>query len=312
MSETGIQKQLAKGVPVDPETSIQGLLELCLKKFKPLNEPKVVISSRTDQGVHALKTTVHVDLEKPNESIYHPQWLMHGLNSTFEKLNADIRIQKIQIVPEEFHARFSAKSRTYLYRFAVRRKDSDLTLDSGLGFSSPIPMSEWRRCYFVQKPEFDASLLPEVTRLFVGIHDFRTFMGRPNQQPKDKDTVKEILQLEITPGSPLLPVNIELLSQHYEYWNVICKGRSFLYRQVRRIVGVLIAVGLGKLQVTDVQRMIDEPSPSSWSNGAAVTPAYGLYLLDVEYDPVDLVVQDAVCNGEDEAKIETSADKSHP
>jgi tRNA U38,U39,U40 pseudouridine synthase TruA len=56
---------------------------------------------------------------------------------------------------------------------------------------------------------------------------------------------------------------------------------------------VLIAVAQRKLQVTDVQIMLNDPSPNSWTSAAAVAPAHGLYLIDVEYDLADIIVNDA-------------------
>lgn len=60
------------------------------------------------------------------------------------------------------------------------------------------------------------------------------------------------------------------------------------FKQVRRIVGALVAVAQGKLQVSDVHCMIEEPSPNKWTPVATVAPAYGLYLLNVKYDLADL------------------------
>ena len=89
--------------------------------------------------------------------------------------------------------------------------------------------------FVFRKPEFDTSNFEEVTNLLLGTHDFRTFMGRPAQQPANKETVRTILKLEVRQCKPFFSSNIDCAVEHYEFWEVLCQGKSFLYRQVRHL-----------------------------------------------------------------------------
>lgn len=282
-----VQKQIVNKDPtlLDPD-SVQGILEICSKRFKPQNEPQVYVSSRTDQGVHALCSSAHVDLIKRNGKPYDPECLAVGYNKYMTSNKIDLRVQSVKIVPDSFHARFSAKSRTYLYRLAVRKPDAP-----PINKLAEIPFGDWNRCYFIRKaPQFDVSLLQTAAHLFPGTRDFRTFMNN-NKTADDINTVKDMYKLDVVPGKALLSAEYSPSCSHYDYWDVICHGRSFLYRQVRRIVGALIAVASGHISLEEVKIMLDRPSKDSWNNKIRVVPPFGLYLIDVEYDPQDLVME---------------------
>ncbi|KAJ9575751.1 hypothetical protein L9F63_007397 [Diploptera punctata] len=280
-----VQKQIVNAEPnkLDPN-SVQGIIEICSKKFNPENEPYVYVSSRTDQGVHALRSSAHIDLVRRNGRIYEPQSLLAGFNKYFTSKDIDLRIQSIKIVPDSFHARFNAKSRKYLYRLAVRKPDAPSEVE--------IPFAEWKRCHFVDVPQFDVSLMESAARLFPGSRDFRTFTNN-NRCKEDMNTVKDMYKLDVVPGRPLLNSEYSPNCSHYDYWDIICHGRSFLYRQVRRIVGTLIAVASGSISIEEVKYMLNTPSKDSWNNCIGVVPPFGLYLLDVEYDPQDMEMQNS-------------------
>lgn len=80
--------------------------------------------------------------------------------------------------------------------------------------------------------KFDVSLLKDAAALFPGTRDFRTFMGCGARIPSDISTVKELYRLDITPGTPLLGAQYSSSCSHYNFWDITCKARSFLYRQV--------------------------------------------------------------------------------
>lgn len=97
---------------------------------------------RTDSGVHAFNTTVHVDLQRRTGN-YEPLEITHQLNSFFRKNTLPIHVLKTQAVPPTFHCRFSAINRTYLYRFAIVRADFRQ------GYFVNFPVEENKRCFFV-------------------------------------------------------------------------------------------------------------------------------------------------------------------
>uniref|UniRef100_A0A146M7L6 tRNA pseudouridine synthase n=1 Tax=Lygus hesperus TaxID=30085 RepID=A0A146M7L6_LYGHE len=281
----GSQKQFNKGIPVCPTETVQSLLEFGLSQLKPINQPVVYPASRTDQGVHALCTAAHVDLVFFNDhSIYS---IIKLLNTFFTKHDFDIRVLSVREVPNSFSARHSVLRKKYLYRFAVVNSHAlpELPIKKNV---LPIPILEKDRCYFVPRSEFDAESAAEAASLFVGSKDFRAFMGRPSHQPNDIRTERSIESCELRKGLPLLSTPE---SSCFDFYEVACSGKSFLYRQVRRTVGVLIAVGLGRLTLDDVRGMFENPSKDSWNAKAVVVPGHGLYLTSVEYKEEDLFVE---------------------
>lgn len=83
--------------------------------------------------------------------------------------------------------------------------------------------------------------------------------------------------------------NAERANSTYDYWNINITGRSFVYRQVRRIVGVLLAIGMGRLRQRDAYEMLTVPSSNSWMPQASAAPAFGLYLVKVAYDETEKI-----------------------
>jgi tRNA pseudouridine(38-40) synthase len=208
------------------------------------------------------------------------------LNRSFYNRNIPIRIIETIHVPETFHARFNAKSRTYLYRLAIAKKEANLK------YIAPIPIEEIQRCYFIQNPKFDVDKLKHLSQKFVGKHDFRTFMSLSKgnrQQEHPSFAVRYITQIEVTQGVALTTAfNQYISNDFYDFWNITIKGRSFLYKQVRRIVGTLIAASLNNITEKDVHEMLTIPNSNSWLTKVNVAPAYALYLCKVEYDENDL------------------------
>ncbi|XP_046389859.1 tRNA pseudouridine synthase-like 1 isoform X2 [Ischnura elegans] len=285
----GVQKKidLEDKLKPDPE-SVQGILEIALKRFQPINCPSVFISSRTDKGVHGLENAAHVDFEHPQgDSPSWPEFMIHGLNRYFCKAHADLRIKNILPVPDTFHSRFNAKSRTYLYRIAVQK--SSWSQDFSHEYNIKIPMGEWKRCCMIGDPNFDIDKVKEAASYFVGLKDFLTFTGRGNKLPEGYSTVRRINSLTISPGQPLINSIYDPTNHMYDFWDVVVNAKSFNYRQVRRMVAVLIAVAQNKIEVTEVKNMIEDPSNYGWNPKACTAPPYGLYLLKVEYDPKDLI-----------------------
>lgn len=244
---------------------------------------------QADRGVHALRSSAHVDLERVSGLQYDPAHLTIAYNQYLTKTNLELRVQRVHVVPETFHARRNVKSRTYLYRLAVRNPDAP-PIGKNTAYMAEVPFIEWNRCHFIQKVgEFDVSRLKAAAALFPGTRDFRTFMGSKSKMPSDINTVKEMYRLDVTPGTPLLGAECSS-SSYYTFWNITCQAKSFLYRQVRRMVGALISVAAGHTSVEDIRYMLENPSVHSWNNRIIVVPPYGLYLTDVEYDPLEMAM----------------------
>ncbi|XP_052894776.1 tRNA pseudouridine synthase-like 1 isoform X1 [Anopheles moucheti] len=289
----GIQRKIDKTVGQfkDPHT-VQGVIEEALLKLRPVNEPLLKLSSRTDTGVHALHNTVHVDLQRPNGKPYDTHRITTTLNRAFEKDAQSLRILSTVHVPHTFHARLCAKSRTYLYRVAVLKRKYACDSTRQHPHARFIPIEEHDRCYFLGHPRFDIVTFATVAKMFEGMHDFRTFMavakGNPRQQ-EAMHSLRRIDQITVERGQNMTAVfNREQTEQFYDFWDVRIRGRSFLYRQVRRMVGAWVAAAEGRIDERDIYRMLTVPSQNSWCSNVFVAPAYALYLCHVEYDPNDL------------------------
>lgn len=155
---------------------------------------------------------------------------------------------------------------------------------SSVALEQFMPVAEIGKLYLV-RPPFDAEQLEPICRLLEGVHDFASFANTQSKGSFPRETLREINSVTVTPGRPLLDPSQDPLYSQLQFWDVNVHGRSFLYRQVRRTVGVLVGVAQGRLSVQDVQHMLDHPSQRNWKTKAQVAPPDGLFLLDVEYPP---------------------------
>ncbi|XP_037934967.1 tRNA pseudouridine synthase-like 1 [Teleopsis dalmanni] len=294
----GIQKTInrAEEQLVDVK-SVQGCIDLALNVLRPANKVETVLSSRTDKGVHALHSTLHVDLQKYGTKTYDPTTITGVLNRTLHKQKLQIRVIKTERVPDTFHCRYNALGRTYLYRIAVLRKKSDgSNCIDNRAFEEFIPIEEIDRCYFIQKYPFDIERCRSVARMFEGMHDFRTFTSTNREDNPSfrhpRFTVRRIEKISIKPGKTLaIGVNTALAQDLYDFWDIEIKGKSFLYKQVRRIVGALVAIGVGRIDEKSIYEMLTIPSKHSWDSRITLAPAYGLYLSKIHYNENDKYIE---------------------
>lgn len=225
----------------DPHPTVQLSLETALKKIfgRPIH---VAGSGRTDRGVHALGQVASCALP-PSHS---PETLLRALNF---HLPPGVRVLSVQKAKPGFHARFSAKGKTYLYRMV----------------NAPfLPPMEIGRAWHVPRP-LDLKAVRQAARLFQGKHDFASFTSNPGYERES--TVRRLRSIRITrkPGSVL---------------ELSFDGDGFLYRMVRNLVGALVKVGHGRLSVADLKKIL---LARSRSTAPPTAPAEGLYLLKVRY-----------------------------
>ncbi len=198
-------------------------------------------AGRTDAGVHALGQVVHLDLEKETTA----DTLRDAVN--FHLKPRPVAVLDAEAVTEDFHARFSARERRYLYRIVNRR--APLALERG-------------RAWWVPKP-LDAAAMHAAAQVLVGQHDFTSFRASECQA---KSPVKTLDALEVT----RLGSDIE----------VRARARSFLHHQVRNLVGTLRLVGEGKWTAVQVAAALKARDRAA---AGPTAPAEGLYLTDVIY-----------------------------
>ena len=215
-------------------------LELMKAIKKMLNvDVKIYPSGRTDRYVHAKGQVIHFDLEKHLT----PLQLKRGINTY---LNEDIHIIDVEEVDENFHARFSAKSKEYRYYINTNELD-------------PIT-----RNYSANIYNLDYDKMNDAIKLFIGTHDFKGFASA--QIDKRKDTVKTIFDAKINK-----------LDNYLEF---IFIGTGFLKYQVRRMMGLLIEIGRGKETKEKILEVFDKKDPKI---SHKIAEGKGLFLYKVNY-----------------------------
>lgn len=225
------------------QPSVQEAIEAAAFQFCG-EQVKIVGAGRTDSGVHATAQVAHIDLPKDYEAFH----VMQGINFyLFSQEGNRVAILAAQQVDEEFHARFSAVRRRYLYRIINRR--ARLGLEAGHAWHVIEPLDEL--------------LMQEAADHLVGTHDFTSFR---DTQCQAKSPIKTLEELKIT------RVGNEL--------RVTAAARSFLHHQVRIMVGTLSLAGKGKWTPTDVKLALEARCRTK---GGLTAPPDGLYLTAVEY-----------------------------
>jgi tRNA pseudouridine38-40 synthase len=198
-------------------------------------------AGRTDAGVHALGQVAHVDIAKEID----PQRLMAAIN--FHVRPHPVSVIECSIAVGDFHARFSAVGRAYLYRIVNRR--APLAIDRGHAWLVRVPL--------------DSDAMHAAAQHLVGKHDFTTFRASLCQA---KSPVKSLERLDVM--------------RQGEEIQIVAEARSFLHHQVRNMVGTLRLVGEGKWSGDDVTRALNARDRKE---GGPTAPPDGLYLTRVVY-----------------------------
>ncbi|SFE39194.1 tRNA pseudouridine(38-40) synthase TruA [Roseivivax sediminis] len=228
----------------DDVPSVQGALEAALARLEP-DVPRIAAAGRTDAGVHARGQVCHCDMAKD----WAPFTLMNALNHHLKP--APVAVVAAAEVAGDWHARFSARERRYLYRVLNRR--ARVTLEAG---------QVWQ----VQRA-LDVEAMRAGAAYLVGRHDFTTFRSSICQA---KSPVKTLDRLEVDA--------VETAAGH-EIRFSLC-ARSFLHNQVRSFVGTLERVGCGAWAPEDVGRALEARDRAACG---PVAPPQGLYLTGVGY-----------------------------
>jgi tRNA pseudouridine38-40 synthase len=227
--------QAQEGLP-----SVQEAVERAVKAFCG-QELRLQAAGRTDTGVHATGQVVHVDLDKawPAETV------RNALNAHL--INEAVVVLDAQVAEGDWHARFSATERRYLYRILNRWAPPGL--DRG-------------RVWHVKKP-LDADAMHHAAQALVGHHDFTTFRD-----------------LQCQAKSPMKTLDVARVSRVGEEVHLEFASRSFLHRQVRSMTGTLAEVGIGRWSASDVKAALEAKDRTACG---PVAPAEGLYLTGVRY-----------------------------
>ncbi|MCS5708911.1 tRNA pseudouridine(38-40) synthase TruA [Candidatus Berkiella cookevillensis] len=220
--------------------TIQSELEAALFKMTGV-ATNAVPAGRTDKGVHALNQVVHFDTEKERSEYV---WL-NGLNA---HLPSDIKVQWVQKVASDFHARFSAFERHYRYLILNKK------------VSSPIFQN-----YLAWYPfALDVQKMQEAALSLIGQHDFSAFRGSHCQA-----------------HTPIRTMNQITLLQKNNIIQLDIKANAFLHHMVRNIVGTLVVIGANKQPPVWMKEVLESLDRKQ---AGMTAPAHGLYFFDVRYD----------------------------
>ena len=198
-------------------------------------------AGRTDAGVHALGQVAHVDLSG--------EWPAHKLRAglNFHLRPNPVAVRAAAAVADDFHARFSAVKRHYLYR--ILNRPAPPALERGRVWHVPVGL--------------DAAIMHEAAQALVGRHDFTTFRASQCQAE-----------------SPVKTLDAISVSRAGEEVHIRCSARSFLHNQVRSIAGSLKLVGAGKWTAGDLRAALEACDRAACG---PVAPPEGLYLMRVDY-----------------------------
>lgn len=204
-------------------------------------------AGRTDAGVHALAMTAHVDIEKQITA----SRLLDGLNAKLRP--QPVAILGAQVVPDDWHARFSCIGRRYIYRIVNRR--APLALDAGRAWRVPVVLH--------------ADVMHKAAQVLVGRHDFTTFRSAHCQAE-----------------SPVRTLDKLTVRREGDVIEVEAAARSFLHHQVRSMVGCLQLVGRGKWSKADLRDALEARDRTALGFNA---PPDGLYFVEAVYEPPTIV-----------------------
>lgn len=198
-------------------------------------------AGRTDAGVHALAMRAHVDIEKPFAAFR----LMEALNALMRP--QPVAVLACEVVPDDWHARFSCLGRSYLYRIVNRR--APLTLDAGKAWAVA--------------QDLDADAMHRAAQSLVGRHDFTTFRS-----------------VHCQAQSPLKTLDTLDVRRESDVVTITTSARSYLHHQVRSMVGCLALVGMGRWREEQVAEALAARDRTALGLNA---PPQGLYFTGARY-----------------------------
>lgn len=232
--------------------TVQAELETALRRITGA-ETRIAGAGRTDAGVHATGQVATFT----TTSDLSTRRLLGALNAVLPK---DVAVRRVIEVQSGFHARFSARSRSYVYRV----------------WNDEAPTAIWRRCCHQRWQKLDVDAMQRAASAIVGRHDFASFAGSPGKASSYCTTVREVTSAEWTRSGAFVDFAIT--------------ANAFLPHMVRNLVGTFLLVGEGKL---DAEEMATILAARDRRLAGPTAPARGLCLTTVEYAPSAFSIQPA-------------------
>ena len=228
------------GWQIQPDQpTVQGVLENALSRVAD-HPVQVQCAGRTDAGVHATAQVVHFDSDAPR-TLW--SWVL-GANANLPR---EVSVNWARVVPDDFHARFSARSRSYRYLLLNRPTRAGLDAD---------------RVAWLHRP-LDVNTMHAAAQQLLGEHDFSAFRAQGCQA---KSPVRTLHRLDVSRADDLVTFEV--------------RANAFLHHMVRNLVGSLCQVGIGERDAGWLRAVLDGRDRTE---AAATASASGLYLIGVEY-----------------------------
>ena len=237
------------GWQIQPDgKTVQGEIMRALARMCKIN---IILhgAGRTDSGVHATGQVAHFDLpdDAPTGTTFSEEKMREALNYFIGK--QDISILKAEKVSQDFHARYSATERAYIYRICNR--------EAPLTFNKDV-------VWYTGGNKMDADKMHEAAQHLVGTHDFTAFR-----------------HYDATHQNPIRTLEYLNVTESGDEIHITCGSRSFLHNQVRYMTGALQLVGYGKWGVNRVKEVLESKNRLQ---GGPLAPPTGLFLTHVLYD----------------------------
>jgi len=216
------------------QLEIENVLKIITK-----TDTRIYPAGRTDTGVHALSQVFHFDTD-----IDMKEWQMK--NAINSRLPSDVHIKEVEIVSEDFHARFSAHKKEYHYIIDLNEFN---------------PLYSKYRYYYRHKLDIDKMI--DASKIFIGEHDFKAF----TKNHKIENTVRTIYSIDFDINDGVITVKFI--------------GNGFLHNMIRIIIAMLVEVGNGRKTKEDLIKIMESQDRTLAPKTA---PANGLYLVDITYN----------------------------
>ncbi|MBL4867140.1 MAG: tRNA pseudouridine(38-40) synthase TruA [Pseudomonadales bacterium] len=219
--------------------TVQAVLEPALS-FVANHPVKLICAGRTDTGVHATQQVAHFETDSLRDN---KAWVMGATT----KLPRDVCIRWAKVVPTEFHARFSAQTRSYRY----------------LIYNSPVRQALLSTQMTWSYRPLDLDRMKVAGAHLVGEHDFSSYQAVACQA---KSAVRHVHHLKLSKVGDIIILDI--------------KANAFLQHMVRNVVGVLMSIGCGDHPVDWAKEVLNQRDRTK---GGVTAPPFGLYFVGVEY-----------------------------
>ena len=226
--------------------TVQEALEKALSRLLGGKAKIKAASGRTDTGVHALRQVVNFNTQNKRPVLE----IQKALNALLPRA---VAVTEVREMPSDFHARYSARFKNYEYQI----------------WNAPVrsPLFAGRSHHVPEK--LNLARMKKGAKMLEGRHDFLSFCAADPARPRDgkqKNTVRTLRRVALSKKGNLIRLGVE--------------GDGFLYRMVRNLAGALIELGRGRIQLSELQKILQSKDRR---RAPATAPACGLCLMDVTY-----------------------------